>query len=138
MNNEISSKIEISQQKNVEIEGKIANLSVKSASVIDEHFFYQTKIETHYRNRDTDESALSKSIEACKQQIGISEKAKKAFLKEYDGSPLPSHIGYKQLCIILEKQKNYDEAIRIAQTAKKQGWTGDWDKIIEKCKKKRV
>ncbi|MEI8332169.1 MAG: hypothetical protein WCF90_11075 [Methanomicrobiales archaeon] len=50
------------------------------------------------------------AIEACKQQKSISEKAKRAFLKEYN-APLPSHGGYLQLYIILEKQKNYDEVI---------------------------
>jgi len=52
------------------------------------------------------------------------------------GLPLPEHVGYKQLCIIMEKQKNYDEVIRLSKIAKEQGWSGDWDRRIEKCKKK--
>jgi ribosomal protein S19 len=48
-------------------------------------------------SRDNDEFALPTSIEACKQQIGISEKAKKAFLKKM--CIIPSHVGYTQLCI---------------------------------------
>jgi hypothetical protein len=116
---------------------KIESLSIKSASVLDKHFFYHAKIGTFYRNRNTDESALSGAIEACKQQISISGKAKKAFLREYPRSLLPSHTGYNQLCIILEKQKNYYEVIRLALNAKKEGWAGDWDKRIERCLKKR-
>jgi hypothetical protein len=77
---------------------------------------------------------LPLAIEACKQQIAVSEKAKIAFLKEY--CSLPSHEGYKQLCIIMEKQKNYDEVIRLSKIAKGQGWVGDWDKRIEKCEKR--
>jgi hypothetical protein len=34
-------------------------------------------------------------------------------------SSLPSHVGYTQLCIILEKQKFFDEVIRLAQETKK-------------------
>jgi hypothetical protein len=36
----------------------------------------------------------------------------------------------------MEKQKNYEETIRLSNIAKSQGWNGDWDKRIEKCKKK--
>jgi len=102
---------------------------------MDRHFLYQTKMEIYYRNRDVDDSALTSAIEACKQQIALSTKAKQAFLKQW--GQLPSHVGYKQLCIIMEKQKNYDEVIRLASEAKMQGWTGDWDKRIEKCAKKK-
>ena len=102
---------------------------------LDLHFLYQLKIQIYYRNRDNDKFALPLAIEACKQQIGISEKAKEAFIKEM-GLPLPEHVGYKQLCIIMEKQKNYDEVIRLSKIAKEQGWSGDWDRRIEKCKKK--
>ncbi|WAI00402.1 hypothetical protein [Methanogenium organophilum] len=102
--------------------------------IMDRHFLYQAKKEIYYRNRDMDDFALPTAIEACKQQIALSKKAKQAFLKEC--GQLPSHAGYKQLCIIMEKQKNYDEAIRLANEAKMQGWTGDWDKRIERCMKK--
>jgi hypothetical protein len=92
-------------------------------------------MEIYYRNRDVDDFALPSTIEACKQQIALSTRAKQAFLKQW--GQLPSHAGYKQLCIILEKQKKYDEVIRLANEAKMQGWTGDWDKRIEKCTKKK-
>jgi len=106
--------------------------------VLDLHFLYQSKIELYYRNRENDEFALSLAIEACKQQISISEKAKEAFAKEmgFVGRPLPMHVGYTQLCIIMEKQKNFEEVIRLSRIAKEQGWNGDWDKRIEKCKNK--
>ena len=103
--------------------------------VMDRHFLYQAKMEIYYRNRDMDNFALSSAIEACKQQIALSTKAKQAFMKQW--GQIPSHAGYKQLCIIMEKQKNYDEVIHLASEAKKQGWTGDWEKRIEKCTKKK-
>jgi len=102
---------------------------------LDRHFLYQAKIELYYRNRDIDSFALSKAVEACNQQISISEEAKKAFIKEYD-ELLTAHVGYKQLCIIMEKQKYYEEVIKIAKAAKKQGWNGDWDNRIERSEKK--
>lgn len=114
---------------------KAEELVSDKISFLDLHFLYQSKIQIYYRNRDNDEFALSSAIEACKQQISISEKAKEAFIKEM-GLPLPGHVGYKQLCIIMEKQKNFEEVIRLSKIAKEQGWSGDWDKRIEKCKKK--
>ncbi len=48
------------------------------------------------------------------------------------------HVGYKQLCIIMEKQKNFGEVIRLANIAKAQGWKGDWDRRIEKCEKNKA
>ena len=114
---------------------KAEELVSDKISFLDLHFLYQSKIQIYYRNRDNDEFALSSAVEACKQQIGISEKAKEAFIKEM-GLPLPGHVGYKQLCIIMEKQKNFEEVIRLSKIAKEQGWSGNWDKRIEKCKKK--
>jgi hypothetical protein len=116
---------------------KVESMSTKSGSVMDKHFFLSTKIQTLYRNRNSDDSALPNAIEACKEQISISGMAKRSFLREYPGSPLPSHVGYNQLCIILEKQKNYEDTIRIARKAKEQGWAGEWDKRIERCMKKK-
>ena len=115
---------------------KMDRMSLKSGSVLDRHFYLSNKIEIFYRNRNTDETALPAAIDACKEQISIAEQAKRAYLKEYDGS-LPSHLGYTQLCIILEKQKNYDEVIHLARPAKEQGWMGDWDKRIERSIRKR-
>lgn len=114
---------------------KAEELANDNTPILDRHFLYQVKIELYYRNRDNDSFALSKAVEACSQQVSISEGAKKAFIQEY-GQPLPSHAGYKQLCIIKEKQQSYEEAIRVAEMARMQGWNGDWDKRIERYKKK--
>lgn len=124
------------RQINYKIIKKAEELASDKTPVLDLHFLYQSKIEIFYRNRDNDAFALSSAIEACKQQIDISEKAKRAFLKEFNG-PLPTHVGYKQLCIIMEKQKNYEEVIRLSRIAKEQGWNGDWDKRIEKCEREK-
>jgi hypothetical protein len=46
------------------------------------------------------------------------------------------HKGFTQLCILEEKAGNYKELLELATQAKKEGWYGDWDKRIEKAKKK--
>lgn len=113
------------------------SMITEKTPVIDLHFLYQAKMENYYRNKDNDDFALTVAIEACRQQIGISEEAKRAFLQEYRNSPLPSHAGFSQLCVILEKQKKYDEAIRLASEARDQGWAGRWDERIEQCMKEK-
>jgi hypothetical protein len=49
---------------------------------------------------------------------------------------LGEHTGYKQLCIIREKEEKWQEVIYLAEQAKFEGWAGDWDKRIEKARKK--
>ena len=103
--------------------------------ILDVHFLYGQKIKIYYKDREKQEY-LEKAIEACKQQIKIAPKAAKAFRTEYKDSSLPSHQGYKQLAIILEKQGHFREAIELCVQADKEGWAGDWQKRIERCKKK--
>lgn len=116
---------------------KAESMIESSTKILDLHFLYQIKIEIYYKNRNNAPEGINKAILACKQQIEISNKSKKAFKKEYgDESQLPTHKGFEQLAIIYEKQKNFIKAIEISEEAQKQGWNGDWGKRIERCKKK--
>ena len=83
-------------------------------------------INIYYKDRDKPEY-MEKAIQACKQQIELAPKAAGKFKAEYKDSPLPSHKGYDQLSSILEKKKNFREAIELCSRAEKQGWAGDWD-----------
>lgn len=49
---------------------------------------------------------------------------------------LPSHHGYKQLAIILEKRGDYAGAGALSEQAKEQGWKGDWEARIARLDKK--
>jgi len=114
---------------------KAADYVASENNILDLHFFYPAKMKLFYKERENP-SALKEATDACLKQIEISEKAAAAFRKEYGDSQLPAHEGYEQLCIILEKQGKFDEAIKFAEQAKKQGWSGDWDGRVERCKKK--
>jgi len=116
---------------------KAEELSKSESRVLTVHFLYGDKIELYYRDRDKPQY-LEKAVEACKQQIELAPKAADAFKTEanWGDLPLPGHKGYEQLAIILEKQKNYKEAIELCSQAEKQGWAGDWQKRIERCEKK--
>lgn len=108
---------------------------MKSSNVLDTHFMYQGIIQTYYKERKEQQSYL-KAIDACEKQIALASRTAHAWKKQFDTSDLPAHVGFKQLAIIREKEKNYTAAIRLAKKAKKQGWNGDWDKRIERCQQK--
>ena len=48
---------------------------------------------------------------------------------------LPSHHGFKQLAIILQKRGDFDDALAFCREAKAQGWNGDWEKRIARLSK---
>lgn len=116
---------------------KAEKLITDNTDTLDIHFFYHNKIEFYYRFREEDQESLNTAIGACKKQIELSSRAILAFKKEYEHEKLPMHTGYEQLAIILEKQREYDEAIDLCKQAQKQTWSGEWDKRIERCLKKR-
>lgn len=109
----------------------------KSNDPLDMHFTLSNMIEVYYRDREKNDDFLRKAMESCMKQIKIQSEAANAFKSEYPNQPLPMHVGYKQLVIVLEKNKQYEEAIRLCEDAKENGWAGGWDKRIERCKRKR-
>lgn len=115
----------------------LEKLSTKEADrTLDKHFLYHQQIKTFYRERNSDPNALNKTIEACQKQISLAPLAAKAFRRKWKSDPLPAHTGYEQLAIILEKQKNYHEALKICKEALKTKWNGDWERRLERLDKK--
>jgi hypothetical protein len=102
--------------------------------VADKHFSLSESIPILYKQRDQ-MGMIEKTIAACMEQIELASDTAQALLNEYPEQPLPAHLGYKQLAIILAKQNKYHEAITLCEQAKKQGWAGDWDKRIENYRK---
>jgi hypothetical protein len=119
----------------------------------DIHLALTGLIKHYYRQRD-DQAHYQKAKELCWLQISISTHAAKTFskpiqpkgisLKKLEGilgrklagygtpQTLPSHVGYKQMAIILEKEGDLEGAIKLSQKALKQGWTDNYDKRIVK------
>ncbi|HEY5592800.1 MAG TPA: hypothetical protein VIK55_17505 [Paludibacter sp.] len=104
--------------------------------LMDFHFLYHQLIKTHYSNRNNDPKSFDKSIKACEQQIEIASKVAKAFKEESKDGFMPSHTGYNQLIIVKEKEKKYQAVMDLCTKAQKEGWRGDWEHRIERCKKK--
>lgn len=114
---------------------KAEELARSTSDVLDIHFLYQSMIQTYYRHRAQPEY-LESAVAACKKQIALGPTAARAFKREPYFKELPRHVGFEQLAIIREKQGDYADAIRLSQAAKKQGWNGDWDKRIARCRTK--
>ena len=45
-------------------------------------------------------------------------------------------MGYTYLTGVYEVEGSFDAAIRLAEEAERQGWAGDWDKRIVRCRRK--
>ncbi len=122
------------------------SLLQKKYPVLDRHFELTEQLRNTYT--PSSEAAVKKGIRICRQMIAISDQAGAACLEqerdrtkalrmlghETSGPKgLPSHAGYKQLLIVLEKRGEFEEAIEIAKQAQSQGWNGDWEKRIARC-----
>ena len=106
----------------------------ESGPILDRHFIYHSMIKVYYSDRARDEDTLWLAVEACEKQIKLAPAAAKAWIAEYPEPPrLPEHLGFKQLAIICEKEKSYASAIALSQEALSQGWSGDWQKRIDRC-----
>jgi hypothetical protein len=104
--------------------------------ILDIHFLYGCLIEHYYKKRNINLSFYELAKQYCLKQIGISQKAKDAFLSEGFFPTLPRHKGYEQLAIILEKEKDYNESLKLCLEAKEAGWNTDWDKRISTLQRK--
>ncbi len=122
------------RQLSIRILEKAEAVLPQCTDVLDRHFFYARKMKLYYKLRDSDPTALDKAIEAGNAQIAIAPDAAAAFKRESSSPQLPKHPGFTQMCIILQKQKNYTGVIALAEEAKRQGWNDEWDKRIAKAR----
>lgn len=118
-----------------EIDSLINDLQTTHENILDLHFAIMENIIEYYRQRQEGDN-YHKAIVSCRAQIKIQADAARQFIIEYPQQSLPTHTGYSQLVIILEKEKKYKEALELAEEAKTNGWNGDWDKRIEKLRGK--
>jgi hypothetical protein len=61
-------------------------------------------------------------------------RAAEVFRREWKQMPRP--LGFWQMAVILEKEGNYADAIELATQALEQGWAGDWERRITRCKQR--
>lgn len=113
---------------------KGSTLLTKS-SALDVHFFHQARIEFFYRLRELHPEAKALAEQACRDQIAVAPMAALAFRTQHE-EELPSHKGFWQLAVLLEKEGRISEAIELCKQAQAGGWPGDWESRSEKLAKK--
>ena len=127
-------------RKNREISLKILEKAEElindSIPPMDLHYFYSIKIGTYYGLRNLNNKNLEIALKACEQQIEIGHFASKALRESIFDGWIGGHSGYTRLAIVKEKEKKFEEVIVLCQKAKDEGWGGDWQKRIERCKMK--
>jgi len=94
----------------------------------------ERRIAFAYRQRKEDPAALDRAIQACRAMIARSAEFLELFQEL--GRPLPSHKGFQQLAIILDKRGEYASAIQQCERARDEGWDGDWDRRIQRYSKR--
>lgn len=119
------------------------------------HFACNWLIKVAYKDRN-DPGVLGKVIDYCQTSIAINQLVRADMLEEsysrwralhsmgssaatpaFDElAETPQHPGFKQLCIILEKQGDLEDAIEVCEQAAVSGWAGDWDARLTRLKRK--
>ncbi|MGC8737035.1 MAG: hypothetical protein ACP5UA_00145 [Candidatus Hydrogenedens sp.] len=89
-------------------------------------------IEEDIKDNDTKTALL---IITSKKQIDLSKEVKEHIQQTMPGIPLPAHLGYDTLSDIRERQGQYEECISLCQQAIEEGWTGDWQNRMNRCRK---
>ncbi len=94
--------------------------------IIGLHLVYQEMIRLHSKWRDHSLDALDLIYGACHKQITLSAAAAQALHELHPREPLPAHIGYLTLAVLLEQEGSYSKAIEICKRARDEGWGGNW------------
>lgn len=89
-------------------------------------------IEEDINDNDTKTALL---VIASKKQIDLSKEVKEHLQQTMPGIPLPAHLGYDTLSDIRERQGQYEECIILCQQAIEEGWSGDWQNRMNRCRK---
>jgi hypothetical protein len=122
-------------QIDLKIFEKAEELLKNSFPLTDLHNFYDFTIRKTYKPRHFSNYAEF-ALRVCKKQIDISRLASKALKDNLSNNIMSFHIGYEKLAILKEKEKKFVEVIVLCQKAQDEGWNGDWQKRIERCKNK--
>jgi hypothetical protein len=113
----------------------LERLGHSNGDILGRHNKLDYLMRQYYGRKESDPSGLTKAIIACQMQISLANDVKD-LLGGKGKPPLPAHSGYELLCVIREKQRQYEDVILLAEEAQRQGWEHDWTVRIERCKRK--
>lgn len=116
---------------------------IDTNDIVSKHFFYNTVIKLFYRPKTPEICNLTLAKQYCYEDIELVNKNRVKIRKIGDGVEFPRLPAFKILCLILEKEKRYKEAISICDLAikynlndgTKEGFTARRDKLLKKLEK---
>lgn len=138
-------------EKAWEVLGEQGELSTPD-EIVSRHLALGGVLSVFYRHRDEGDY-FDKAVECARLQIEMQAAAMQGFRDQTEARNkfrrdievehsfpasepakfvAPAHPGYKQLAIILEKEKRFEEALALVNEADAAGWNGDWVKRRER------
>lgn len=118
----------------------LADLGVENPleNLVGAHYVYQDLIGAYVQRAASRPDALLLAIEACQQHIAMAPAAARVLRAQTPGGGLGPHAGYEQLCLLRERQGQYETVVELAEAAQEAGWTGPWERLITRCKKTTI
>lgn len=105
-------------------------------NTIDTHYLYEEIIHYFLGRSAEDPEAVPLAAQACMQHIALTPEISDAFTTR--GLSLPAHAGYETLAHIREKQRRFKDVVEICTDARQDGWAGDWEQRIARCRRTTV
>lgn len=117
--------------------------NISTDDVISKHFFYNTVVDLFYKPRTPEICDFALAKQYCYEDIELVNKNKSKIRNLGDGVEFPRLPAFKILCLILEKEKRYKEAVSICDLAikynlndgTKGGFIARRDKLLKKLEK---
>ena len=94
--------------------------------ILGRHYVYHQMIRLHSRWKDEFPDAVDQMLTACHKQIELAPETAKTLREMRPGQPLPTHLGYLQASVQLEREGRYEPAIELCRQAQAGGWGGNW------------
>ncbi len=109
---------------------------MEAEDVLDSFYAIEELISDYLENDELDiDTKTALLVIASRKQIDLSSGVKQHLQNSMPGVPLPTHLGYDVLSDIRERQGQYGESIQLCQQAIEEGWTGDWQTRLNRCRK---
>jgi len=93
--------------------------------------YWELRVEIYWKNKD-----LLNAKRYCLSVIGISKNVSDYIKNELKNPNWLRSNAYNRMAMILTKEKEFEQLIKLCEKAKFEGWEGDWDKRIDGAKKK--
>ena len=93
--------------------------------------YWDRRVEIHWKRNE-----LIEARDFCQSIIEISKNVSDFVKNELNSPNLLISNGYKRILMLLAKEKDFEQIIKICEKAKSEGWKGEWDNHIEKAKMK--